>query len=217
VREDNLSAAQSVQATKCLHLGDGNYVLPTHVFRVAHRFGQYRHVLPAALADCPRLLDVWKVRPSPEWDDAFGVLRDISAEPGRESPGLPQDVEDIVMECWRLLERGLMGRQTNEARIKQELHARHVVPVGEPGKRQLVPPQRVLMVDREDLRTLLAESGPYHAMQGVKETRPYLTSLTALLTPRFSRDFTAAPNGTETPLLGLPTPASTKWVFRPLM
>ena len=129
----------------CLRVGD-KYLRPDQVFWGAHQFGRFRFRLGPKFQLYPNLLQALAVRQSPDPDDAFEVLNDVSTEVGN-SP-LKYEDEDVVLKCWVLLSDALERGDIDSERIRVALQEIKCVP----NTRKLLQlPSRMFFEDRPEL------------------------------------------------------------------
>lgn len=125
----------------CILAPNGTYLRPGEIFRRAHPFGRFRAVLGSELRGLDSLWERLGIRESPEASDAVDVLRDIGEEFGVANDALDTDNFAVVMEAWRMIERGLDGTSDRNLRsletVKCVPDSRHV----------LVTPERALFDD----------------------------------------------------------------------
>ena len=103
----------------CLRI-QGKYRRPDEVFWGQHSFGRFRVQLGADFLSYQNLLQTLGIKESPDYRDAFKVLKDISKKTGNNRLK-PKD-EDVVTHCWIMLAEALQSEQLDSASIQTELH-----------------------------------------------------------------------------------------------
>lgn len=131
----------------CLILRDNSYVKPSQVFWNEHPFGHYRHRLGNDLRKYGDLFARLDVRESPDHNDAFAVLHEISNEFGPPNHLLNESTHAILLACWQRLDRALQEEVTAPVDLAK-LEAEKVIP---DARRLLNPPMKMFFEDRPGL------------------------------------------------------------------
>lgn len=103
------------------------YISPDKVFWSDHPFGRYRQKLNEELRAYSRFLGQIGVREAPNYEDAIKVMMEVSAEFGTVNKKLDEDAHNVLMECWRILEKELDNERISE-QVVNSLHAYKCVP-----------------------------------------------------------------------------------------
>ena len=109
----------------CLRI-QGKYLRPDQVFWGQHYFGRFRVQLGTDFLSYQNLLQTLGIKESPDYSDAFEVLKDISTEIGNNR--LKPEDKAVVTHCWIMLTEALQSEQLDSASIETELHSIQCVP-----------------------------------------------------------------------------------------
>jgi hypothetical protein len=137
----------SLRGKACLLLEGIGYVRADQVYWADHPFGSLRYRLSGELRTYGKLFERLGVRETPQWDDAISVLREMSAQFGSSNLPLDDAAHDVVVSCWRFLDRALTDGPLAPDQLK-ELSSIKVVP--DP-RRILVRPDWMYFEDRPGL------------------------------------------------------------------
>lgn len=140
-------AIRLLQNTRCLLLPSGTYVAPDRVFWGAHPFRKFRHQLGRDLRSYQGLFARLGVKDAPNHEDARDVLEEIAVKYGEENLRLDDDAYDVVMNCWRMMERAIEDEVLEEEAL-ENLKDKKVIPNQQ---RLLQPPSWVFFEDRAGL------------------------------------------------------------------
>lgn len=136
----------------CLYLraptGEERYFRPDQVFWEDHPFGTYRFRLGHEFGKFKNLFDRLGVRAKAEAQDAINVLLEISNDFG--SSNIPitknEDIESIVIQCWRLLSEAIEQEAIESDVIRKALAEKKTIP--NTSQHLLCPPGRLFFEDR---------------------------------------------------------------------
>ena len=109
---------RELQDSACLRVTD-KYLRPNQVFWGQHHFGRFRVQLGADLRSYWKLIQALSIKESPNYRDAFEVLKDISTEIGNNR--LKSEDEAVVTHCWIMLAEALQSEQLDSVDIQKEL------------------------------------------------------------------------------------------------
>ena len=129
----------------CLHV-QGKYLRPDQVFWGSHPFGRFRVQLGPDFQQYQKLLSALDIKQTPDYGDAFKILKDISKEVGNN----PVNSEDknVVFQCWIMLSEALEQDKLGGESIESELRDIKCVP----NLRELLyPPSWMFFEDRPGL------------------------------------------------------------------
>ena len=116
---------QGLLDTACLRV-KGKYLRKDQVFWGQHRFGRFRVQLGPEFKSYQNLLQALGIRESPDHNDAFKVLKEVSKEVGNKS--LNSEEKDVVLQCWIMLAEALERTEIDDAGIKTALQDIKCVP-----------------------------------------------------------------------------------------
>ena len=116
---------QGLLDTACLRV-KGKYFRKDQVFWGQHRFGRFRVQLGPEFKSYQNLLQALGIRESPDHNDAFKVLKEVSKEVGNKS--LNSEEKDVVLQCWIMLAEALERTEIDDAGIKTALQDIKCVP-----------------------------------------------------------------------------------------
>ncbi|MCI0461024.1 MAG: DUF3883 domain-containing protein, partial [Gemmataceae bacterium] len=136
-----------LQNKLCLLLPDNTYVKASQVFWGEHPFGSFRHRLGPDLRKYGELFARLGVRETPDYRDAFQVLKEISIKYGSGNHLLRPQACAIVIACWQRLERALLEGLVQP----DELAALSGVKVVPDVRHLLNPPEWMFFEDRAGL------------------------------------------------------------------
>jgi hypothetical protein len=131
---------------KCLYF-DNQYWHPNRVFWDEHPFGKYRRRLDEGLREFNNFFKNVGVKEKPDYQDAIEVLKEIGEEFGSINKVIDDKIENIVMECWKMLEK-FLDSDLDPKSLQQQLKNVKCVP----DKRKLLrSPNEMFFENRTDL------------------------------------------------------------------
>ena len=147
IKDLRLEDVNLLKSFACLWIKD-QYRRPDKVFLGNHPFGRFRFQLVGdKLSHFSMLLRALDIKLSPDYRDAFEVLKDISQE--AKNVTLTLEDRDVVLECWSILSRSLEQGELDENTVKDELHRVASIPNGQG---ILHKPSRLFFEDRPELK-----------------------------------------------------------------
>ena len=114
-----------LQNSSCLRI-EGKYFRPDQVFWGRHPFGQFRFQLGPDFRALQDLLQALGIRETPDYNDAFEVLKDVSKT--RQNKPLKFEEENVVLQCWVMLSEALECGDIDSERIRCALQGIKCVP-----------------------------------------------------------------------------------------
>ena len=147
-------ALNRLDGKACLLMPDGKYVSGSQAFWGEHPFGRFRIKLGRELQQYSALLDRLRVRQSPDWEDSYRVLIEISTAFGESNSALDDEANSVLMTCWRNLEKALADGSPPNSKF-EELKSRKCVANKD---RVLIRPEWMFFEDRAGL---VAEFGEF--------------------------------------------------------
>lgn len=134
-----------LQDSACLRV-TGKYLRPNQVFWGQHHFGRFRVQLGGIFNHYWKLLQALSIKKSPDYRDAFEVLKDVSVEIGNNR--LKPEDEAVVTHCWIMLAEALQSEQLDSTDIQTRLCDIRCVPNHD---NILYLPSRIFFDDRPGL------------------------------------------------------------------
>jgi len=120
-------ALEQLRDKKCLYFED-KYWEPSKVFWGDHPFGKYRRKLDRSLREFDKFFKSICVKECPDYQDALEVLKEISEEFGTKNTPIDNETNNILLECWRMLDKSLQSNQLTKDEIRDQIKGVKSVP-----------------------------------------------------------------------------------------